>query len=109
MDICSLIKCKITSELNRLIKTFTHKGIEKLFLYDDRSGVNPHHVDKLIRIMDRLDSSTNPRDMNLPGYRLHQLKGSLKGMWSVWVSGNWRIIFQFDAGDAMNIDYLDYH
>jgi len=47
--------------------------------------------------------------MNLPGYRLHQLKGALKGMWSVWVSSNWRIIFQFEGNDALNVDYLDYH
>ncbi len=88
-----------------MIKSFKHKGIEKLFLYDDRRGVNPSHADKLNRILDRLDASTSPQDMNLPGYRLHQLKGALNGMWSVWVSSNWRIIFQFEGNDALNVDY----
>ena len=92
-----------------MIKSFKHKGIEKLFLYDDRRGVNPSHADKLNRILDRLDASTSPQDMNLPGYKLHQFRGALKGMWSVWVSSNWRIIFQFEGNDALNVDYLDYH
>jgi proteic killer suppression protein len=47
--------------------------------------------------------------MNLPGYRLHKLSGKEKGTWSVWVSGNWRVTFQFDGPDAVNVDYLDYH
>jgi len=92
-----------------VIKSFKHKGIEKLFLYDNRSGINPQYANKILRILDRLDSSTNPQDMNLPGYKLHPLKGTLKGMWSVSISGNWRIIFQFDGNDAVKVDYLDYH
>lgn len=92
-----------------MIKSFKHKGVEKLFLYDNRRGVNPSHVDKLNRILDRLDASANPQDMNLPEYKLHQLKGALKGRWSVWVSGNWRIIFHFEGNDVQNVDYLDYH
>ena len=92
-----------------MIKSFKHKGLEKLFFDDDRSGVNQDHVNKLIRILDRLDASVNPQDMNLLGYRLHQLKGRKKDMWSVWVSGNWRLVFQFEGQDAINIDYLDYH
>ena len=66
-------------------------------------------MSKIIRIFDRLDASTTPYDMNLPGYRLHELKGKEKGAWSVSVSGNWRITFQFEGNDAVNIDFIDYH
>jgi proteic killer suppression protein len=92
-----------------LIKSFKHKGLQRLFLYNDRSKINPNHAPKLIRILDRLDASVTPQDMNLPGYKLHELKGKEKGTWSVWVSGNWRITFQFEANDAINVDYEDYH
>jgi len=59
--------------------------------------------------LDRLDASVTPQDMNLPGYKLHELKGKEKGTWSVWVSGNWRITFQFEGNDAINVNYEDYH
>ena len=57
----------------------------------------------------RLNASTSPEDMNLPGLRLHPLKGNLEGFWSVTVQANWRIIFRFEAGHAIDVDYLDYH
>jgi proteic killer suppression protein len=63
----------------------------------------------LARILDRLDASVRPLDMSLPGYRLHQLSGKKKGTWSVWISGNWRVTFNFEAEDAAGVDYLDYH
>jgi len=66
-------------------------------------------VRKLLRILDRLDASLNPQDMNLPGYRLHELIGKEKGTWSVWVNGNWRVTFQFEGKDAILVDYRDYH
>lgn len=89
-----------------MIKSFKHKGLKNLFYNDDRSGVNQDHAAKLIRILDRLDASLNPQDMNLPGYKLNELKGKEKGPWSVWVSGNWRVTFRFEASD---VDYRDYH
>ena len=92
-----------------MIKSFKHKGLEKFFRKDDRSGINPQHAAKLARIPDRLDAWANPHDMNLPGYKLHELKGKEKGMWSVWVNGNWRVTFRFDGADAIIVDYLDYH
>ena len=92
-----------------MIKTFKHKGLEKLFFNDDKSKINPNHVSKILRILDRLDASVSPQDMNLPGYKLHELIGQEKGTWSVWVSGNWRITFQFEGNDAINVDYKDYH
>ena len=92
-----------------MIKSFRHKGLEKFFRNDDRSGINTNHAPKLARILDRLDASVKPQDMNLPGYKLHELRGKEKGMWSVWVNGNWRVTFRFDGADAIIVDYLDYH
>ncbi len=92
-----------------MIKSFKHKGLEKFFYNDDRSRINPKHSSKIARILDRLDASFRPQDMNLPGYKLHKLTGKEKGTWSVWVSGNWRVTFQFDGPDAVDVDYLDYH
>jgi len=92
-----------------MIKSFKHKGLKKLFLNNDHSAVNPEHAPRIARILDRLDVSTNPQDMNLPGYKSHELSGKEKGTWSVWVSGNWRLAFQFDGTDAVLVDYRDYH
>jgi proteic killer suppression protein len=92
-----------------VIRSFKHKGIERFFYDGDKSGINPGHAAKLARILDRLDSSTTPHDMNLPGFGLHELKGSEKGSWSVCVSGNWRVVFRFEGNDAVHVDYLDYH
>jgi len=76
-----------------MIRSFRHKGLEKLFIEDNRSKINPEHAAKLLRILDRLEASTNPQDMNLSGYRLHELKGKEKNTWAVWISGNWRVTF----------------
>ena len=92
-----------------MIKSFKHKGLEKFFYDGIKSGINTEHAPRLARILDRLDASTCPRDMNLPGFKLHGLKGREKGTWSVWVSGNWRVTFKFDGTDAILIDYIDYH
>ncbi|MEA1967810.1 MAG: type II toxin-antitoxin system RelE/ParE family toxin [Thermodesulfobacteriota bacterium] len=92
-----------------MIKSFKHKGLEKLFQSNDKSKVNPGHVLKLCRVLDRLDASLSPLDMNLPGYKLHKLSGDKKNIWSVWISGNWRVTFQFDGVHAVVVDYQDYH
>jgi proteic killer suppression protein len=92
-----------------MIKSFKSKALEKLFTDGDRSKIKPDHVSKILRILDRLDASVNPQDMNLPGYYLHQLKGRLKGIWAVRISGNWRITFEFEGNDAIKVDYIDYH
>ncbi len=92
-----------------MIKSFRHKGLKAFFYDADRSGINTQHAARLGRILDRLDGSKGPEDMNLPGYRLHELKGREKGIWSVWVSGNWRVTFRFDGNNAIFVDYLDYH
>lgn len=92
-----------------MIKSFKHKGLESFFYDGSRNGINTQHAEKLGRILDRLDASEKPQDMNLPGFRLHELKGKEKGTWSVWVNGNWRVTFRFDGNNAIVVDYRDYH
>ncbi|UCG91117.1 MAG: type II toxin-antitoxin system RelE/ParE family toxin [candidate division WOR-3 bacterium] len=92
-----------------MIKSFDHKGLEKFFYDGDRRGIQPAHAQKIADILDRLDASAAVQDMNYPGSNLHQLKGRLKGIWSVKVSGNWRITFKFIEGNAYVVDYMDYH
>lgn len=92
-----------------MIRSFKHKGLEKFFLKGIKSGIQAKHADRLRLILGRLNSAADPKDMDLPGLQLHALKGSRSGVWSVWVSGNWRITFRFDGRDADAIDYEDYH
>ena len=92
-----------------VIRSFRHKGLEKLFYDGDRGGIQPPHSQKIADTLDRLDAATTIRDMSYPGSNIHQLKGRLAGVWSVGVSGNWRIAFRFKDGDAYVVDYVDYH
>ena len=75
----------------------------------DERRIDPEHRDAVRDILARLNASTGPNDMDLPGFRLHPLKGDLSGFWSVTVRANWRIVFRFDDGHASDVDYLDYH
>jgi proteic killer suppression protein len=92
-----------------MIRSIRHRGLKAL--YDGRTAarVSPQHVEKLRDILALLDRARGPDDLNLPGLRLHRLKGELKGRWAVWVSGNWRVTFRFEGGHAEDVDYLDYH
>jgi proteic killer suppression protein len=92
-----------------MIKSFKHRGLEKFFHEGNKSGIDAKHTARLARILDRLDASIDPLDMNLPGFRLHRLIGKEKGTWSVWVSGNRRVTFRFERNDAIVVDYRDYH
>jgi proteic killer suppression protein len=92
-----------------MICSFKHKGLEHFYKTGSQKGINPSHRDKIFRILDRLDASIRPDDMNLPGYKLHQLIGRGSGRWSVWVNGNWRITFLFEGEHAVEVDYEDYH
>jgi len=67
------------------------------------------HVAKLRDILSRLDAAGTVRDMDLPGFRLHPLKGELKGFWAVTVRANWRVVFRFAEGDALDVNYIHYH
>jgi proteic killer suppression protein len=92
-----------------MIKTFSHKGLETFFYDGTKKGIQSKHTQKLASILDRLDAAKEVTDMKFPGSDLHQLKGNLKGLWAVKVSGNWRIIFSFKEGNVYDLDYLDYH
>lgn len=91
------------------IKNFKHKGLKNFFDTGSKSGIQAAHASKISRMLDRLDSATEIKDMSAPGYDLHPLKGSLKGFYAVSVSGNWRIIFRFENGEASDVDLIDYH
>lgn len=92
-----------------MIKRFKHNGLESLYDSGSQKGVNPEHTKRLRTILARLDTSQSPEDMNLPGHRLHPLKGDLKGFWAVDVSGDWRVVFQFKNSNAIDVDYNDSH
>lgn len=92
-----------------MIRTFRHKGLRRLFVEDDGRGVPAGHIDKLGRILARLNSARAVSDMDLPGYRLHPLKGDLRGFYAVTVHANWRGVFRFAEGEAQDVDYVDYH
>lgn len=92
-----------------MIENFKDRRLKRLYERGDRSKIRADLVDKVERILARLDQALVIEDMNLPGYRLHDLKGDLKGFWSVSISGNWRIIFRFESGKACEIEMIDYH
>ena len=92
-----------------MIESFRHKGLKRLYERGDRSKVAADYADKIERILARLDQATKPEDMDIPGYRLHPLKGDLKGVWAVSVTGNWRIVFRLENGNAHDVDLIDYH
>lgn len=92
-----------------MIRSFKHKGLERFFLKGTKSGIQAKHASKIRLILGRLNASVNPQDMNLPGLYLHALSGDTNGIWSVKVSGNWRVTFRFIEGDAEIVNYEDYH
>jgi len=92
-----------------VIRSIRHKGLKRLYEDDDPRGVMREHTAKLRDILVRLDAASMVADMDLPGFRLHPLKGDFKGFWAVTVRANWRIIFRLAEGDALDVDYLDYH
>ena len=92
-----------------MIKSFKHKGLKTFFETGSKKGIVPEQASKVSRILDRLDASIAPDDMDLPVYYLHQLSGQQKDTWSVRVSGNWRITFLFEDEDVILVYYKDYH
>lgn len=92
-----------------MIKSFQHKGLQGFFETGSKAGIQPHHAPKLQRQLARLDVAKSSEDMNVPGWRLHGLAGGLAGHYSVTVNGNWRMTFTFEDGDAVLVDYQDYH
>ncbi len=92
-----------------MIRSIRHKGLKRLYEDDDPRGVIAEHLVKLRDILVRLDSASTVADMDLPGFRLHPLKGELQGFWAVTVRANWRVVFRFAERDVLDIDYRDYH
>jgi len=91
-----------------VIVSFKHKGLMRLFEQNDRSGLRADLIEKIDRILTVLDAASAPQALDLPGYRLHQLKGDYKGYWSVTVRANWRIVFRFENGHAYDVALVDY-
>ena len=92
-----------------MIRSIRHKGLKRLFEDDDPRGVNQDHVGKLRNILARLAAARTVEDVDLPGFRLHPLRGELTGFYAVTVRANWRLIFRFYDGYAEDVDYVDYH
>jgi toxin HigB-1 len=92
------------------VRSVRHKALSKLFHDDERRGLPADQVNKLRRILAALDAAEDVEEMRAyPGWRLHALKGDLEGFWSIAISGNWRLIFRFENGDAFDVDLVDYH
>jgi proteic killer suppression protein len=92
-----------------MIRSIRHKGLKQLHEDDDPRGVIAEHLVKLRDILARLDAARTVSDMDMPGFRLHRLKGQLKGYWAVTVRANWRVMFRFTDSEAFDVDYVDYH
>ena len=92
-----------------MIKSFKHKGLRLFFETGSKKGIQDIHASKLRMQLVALDTSQTIEDMDIPGYRLHQLKGNRKEVWSITVNGNWRITFKFENGNAYIVNYEDYH
>ena len=92
-----------------MIRTFRHRGLKRLYERDDPSGVGADLANRTALALADLDDASKLGDIDLPGYRLHPLKGDMKGLWSISFSGNWRITFRFEGGDVYDVDLIDYH
>ena len=92
-----------------MIQTVRHRGLKRAYERGDYSRLQPEQAKRLAIALADLDSARSVTDLDLPGYRLHRLRGKLKGLWSITISANWRIVFRFEGGDAYDIDLIDYH
>jgi toxin HigB-1 len=93
-----------------MIKSFRHRGLQRYFETGDRRDLRADQIKRIRRVLAILDAAASVDTLEtLPGMRLHPLKGDLDGFWSISVTGNWRIIFRFDAGEMHDVDFVDYH
>ena len=92
-----------------MIKSIRHKGLAKLYESGSTAGIQAAHAKRLRLQLSALDTAQVIDDLNIPGFGLHPLKGKLKGRWSIWVNGNWRLTFEFTDGHVYVLDYEDYH
>lgn len=99
----------VSGYISIMIKSFRHKGLEHFFTTGSKRGIKPGQAVRLKQILFRLQFAEKIEDMSFPGSDLHPLKGKLKGHWAVKASGNWRLIFRFEGGHVLEVDYGDYH
>lgn len=92
-----------------MIKSFRHKGLRRFYESGSVAGIQPQHAKRLRMQLAALDTAVSVVDMDIPGFRLHPLKGAERERWSIWVNGNWRLTFEFRDGNAYVLDYEDYH
>lgn len=92
-----------------MIASFRHKGLERLFKDDVRRGLPQDMVPRIRDLLAAIETATVVEDLAVPSFRLHSLKGELKGYWAVTVRANWRIVFRFEDGSAYDVEFLDYH
>ncbi len=92
-----------------MIKSFKHKGLEKFFTSGSTAGVQSSHKKRLEERLQALHTAFSIDDMDIPGWRLHPLSGDREGLWTITVSGNWRVVFEFNDGHAYIVNYEDYH
>jgi proteic killer suppression protein len=92
-----------------VIGSFRHRGLKRLYEEDDARKISPEHVNRIRLILAALDAAQRPDDLDIHTFRLHSLKGELKGFWAVTVRANWRIVFRFEGGKALDVDLIDYH
>lgn len=92
-----------------MIRSFRHKGLKRLFEDDDRSRLPADMAVRIGRMLAALENASQIEELDLPAYRLHALKGDLKGLHALTVRANWRIVFRFVDGDAFDVDFVDYH
>ena len=92
-----------------MIRSFQHKGLKAFFQTGTIKGIRADHAKRLRLILGAMNVAAEPAELDLPGFRLHPLKGQLTGFWSLTISGNWRVIFRFIEADVELVDYLDYH
>jgi toxin HigB-1 len=104
-----VVACRATRYNPPVIQSFRHKGLRRFYETGSVGGIQPKHAKRLRLLLVALDTSQVIGDMDVPGFRLHPLKGSERGRWSVWVNGNWRLTFEFRDGQAYVLDYEDYH
>ncbi len=92
------------------IRSIRHKALSRLFYEDEKRNLPPDHAPKLRRVLAALDAASDIDELRVyPGWRLHTLKGDLDGFWSITITANWRLVFRFEAGDAFDVDLIDYH
>jgi proteic killer suppression protein len=92
-----------------VIKSFRHDGLERFYRTGSKAGIKPKHAKKLTAQLTILEVATQPLDLGVPNWHLHELKGDHASRWSIWVDEKWRLTFSFDGTDVVLLDYEDYH